>query len=85
MIKDSPWNSFNLNPLLIKCLLENGYTKPTDIQAHSLPYHQYKTDLILASKTVFDILFKVTKISKIYIGIRQNIMLWNSSFVRLDE
>jgi len=56
MMKDSPWNSFNLNSLLVKGLLENGYMKPTDIQAHSLPYHQYKTDLILASKTVIIIL-----------------------------
>jgi len=47
----SAWDQFNLNPLVVKCLLENNYKTPTDVQSHSLPYHEYKTDLILASKT----------------------------------
>ena len=57
MIKDSAWNKFNLNPLVVKCLLENNYLSPTDIQSHSLTYHEYKTDLILASKTVITLFY----------------------------
>lgn len=46
------WNKFDLNSLTVKCLIENGFKTPTEIQCHSLPYYKYRTDLIIASRTV---------------------------------
>ena len=46
------WENFQIHPLITRCLFDNNFTHPTEIQSHCLSQSAYKLDLIIASKTV---------------------------------
>ena len=45
------WTQFDLDEGLAETLVANNFTKPTEVQSHSLVHLQSHIDLVIAAKT----------------------------------